>query len=305
LTEAKGILGEAGVKLATDDSVKAEEQRLVTLGKELLLQKGSKQLQEEYAVFQAKQNLSQLDFMLYLAGLEDKKLDEKKAKEEQDLKDLQEIQKAIAEGTVGGINLEDLRTRGFSEANIDFAQKARDEALLFKTTLETEQGHLNDLKTKEEEAYNELYKNISDGQTNLEDSLTTSYNNIIVGLQGVASQAKTTAEALNNVTQGEVAPTTGGAGFAKGGFTGIGNKSDVAGWVHKGEWVAPKWMVAGFKPMFAFLEGMRQNKKGFADGGYTSPANNYSQPITINPTLNSPLDWRSMSNYLAWKLRTS
>lgn len=64
--------------------------------------------------------------------------------------------------------------------------------------------------------------------------------------------------------------------FAGGGYTGPGGDRDstghrVAGVVHNDEWVAPKWMTEGgaTAPVIRALEGIR--RRGFADGGFTSP----------------------------------
>lgn len=58
-----------------------------------------------------------------------------------------------------------------------------------------------------------------------------------------------------------------GVGFADGGFTGEGGKHEVAGVVHRGEYVVPKHIVQN--PMYSgyisTLEGARQ--RGYADGG--------------------------------------
>lgn len=67
-------------------------------------------------------------------------------------------------------------------------------------------------------------------------------------------------------------------GFAEGGFTGIGGKYEAAGIVHRGEWVAPKWMVKQNPITFANLERARRVRShksgsaanGFAEGGMTS-----------------------------------
>lgn len=54
-------------------------------------------------------------------------------------------------------------------------------------------------------------------------------------------------------------------GFADGGFTGPGGKHDVAGVVHKGEWVVPQDVVK--KPgMLSFLNELTYGA-GYADGG--------------------------------------
>jgi len=54
-------------------------------------------------------------------------------------------------------------------------------------------------------------------------------------------------------------------GWADGGYTGDGGKHDVAGVVHKGEWVVPQNVVQ--KPgMLSFLNHLTYGK-GYADGG--------------------------------------
>ncbi|AJW76921.1 hypothetical protein X275_01370 [Marinitoga sp. 1197] len=55
-----------------------------------------------------------------------------------------------------------------------------------------------------------------------------------------------------------------GAGFATGGYTGSGGKYDVAGVVHKGEYVIPAWMVKEHPELVALLE---KKRKGYAEGG--------------------------------------
>lgn len=57
-------------------------------------------------------------------------------------------------------------------------------------------------------------------------------------------------------------------GFANGGYTGQGGKYEVAGVVHKGEYVVPKHLVASNRNVIAGLEAQRQGKKGYSDGGF-------------------------------------
>src|SRR5688572_15973558 len=59
-------------------------------------------------------------------------------------------------------------------------------------------------------------------------------------------------------------------GFAEGGYTGKGGKHDVAGIVHRDEYVVPKWQVHNpiYSGHIAALESGRT--KGFADGGLAS-----------------------------------
>jgi TP901 family phage tail tape measure protein len=62
-------------------------------------------------------------------------------------------------------------------------------------------------------------------------------------------------------------------GYEVGGYTGPGLSHDVAGVVHKNEYVVPTFVLRkpeGFN-MVAALEAMRQGKSGFAEGGPTSP----------------------------------
>jgi hypothetical protein len=79
-------------------------------------------------------------------------------------------------------------------------------------------------------------------------------------------------------------------GFADGGFTSPGGRNDVAGVVHKGEWVAPQWMVkdAGFGQVIAGLEGARQGAHGFDMGGFTSPSRMLTRPGYVAPAAQSP-----------------
>jgi hypothetical protein len=72
------------------------------------------------------------------------------------------------------------------------------------------------------------------------------------------------------------------AGFAEGGFTGEGTKHEVAGVVHKGEWVAPKEMVQSpaFRPIIQHLEVNRRGLKGYSDGGLVT--NTATAPINTS-----------------------
>lgn len=86
-------------------------------------------------------------------------------------------------------------------------------------------------------------------------------------------------------------------GFASGGFTWDGWVNEVAGVVHKGEWVAPKWMVNSMRPLFDNLEASRS--KGFASGWHTSTVNKNQ---TNNITVNNWGDLRGFLDYARWKM---
>ena len=66
-----------------------------------------------------------------------------------------------------------------------------------------------------------------------------------------------------------------GATFAEGGYTGAGSTNEVAGVVHKSEYVVPKSIVESSTgaAMIGTLEAMRLGFKGYADGGLvTAPS---------------------------------
>ena len=61
-------------------------------------------------------------------------------------------------------------------------------------------------------------------------------------------------------------------GFAEGGYTGPGAKHDVAGVVHKGEYVTPKHVVES--PMAqGHLRALERMRTGYADGGFVTNQN--------------------------------
>lgn len=85
---------------------------------------------------------------------------------------------------------------------------------------------------------------------------------------GTAAAAVAIAQGLQRVAK------INGIEFAEGGYTGPGAKYDVAGVVHKGEYVSPKHVVESpsAQPHLRALEGMR---KGYADGGFVTNTNTF------------------------------
>ena len=57
------------------------------------------------------------------------------------------------------------------------------------------------------------------------------------------------------------------AGYASGGYTGKGDPDEIAGLVHKGEYVIPAWMVKKMPWLIVWLEKNRKKLKGFKEGG--------------------------------------
>ncbi len=112
------------------------------------------------------------------------------------------------------------------------------------------------------------------------------------------------AELINQINQAIILQAqlnamraSGGAGFASGWFTGDGWANQVAWVVHKGEWVAPKWMVNSMRPLFDNLESKRS--KGFESGGNTSTTN---KTQTNNITVNNGADLKGFIDYAKWKM---
>lgn len=72
---------------------------------------------------------------------------------------------------------------------------------------------------------------------------------------------------LNSIKSGSTAlGVQSWFGWAEGGYTGDGGKHDVAGVVHRGEWVVPQSVVN--KPgMLPFLNQLTYGTQGYADGG--------------------------------------
>lgn len=87
----------------------------------------------------------------------------------------------------------------------------------------------------------------------------------------LAAMASTIAAVLSAIAQAEAVIS----GYAEGGWTGPGNKHDVAGVVHADEYVVPKNVnnSPAAQPHLAALERMR---KGYADGGYVANTNTQS-----------------------------
>ena len=105
-----------------------------------------------------------------------------------------------------------------------------------------------------------LWRNANANPLNI---LIPGIGNILAGVQTALAIGRTTA-AVQRIRATK---------FAKGGFTGFGTERDetgykVAGIVHEGEYVLPKWMVQNpkFQPTIAALESERM--RGFALGGY-------------------------------------
>jgi hypothetical protein len=177
-----------------------------------------------------------------------------------------------------------------AQANIiDAANKAK-----FDSTVK-----YNELRVENEKATNAALANIAGNAAELFDESTGAYQ-ILASAQtlistytaaqrafeamagipvigpglGAAAAALAVAQGLQRVA------AINGVGFAEGGYTGDGGKYDVAGVVHKGEYVAPKSVVSSpaAKPHLRALERMRG---GYADGGFVANTNTFEANQTM------------------------
>lgn len=114
--------------------------------------------------------------------------------------------------------------------------------------------------------------------TNALGSTTPPANFILAGVVGALGAAQIAVAASQPTPE-----------FKTGGFTEKGGRDEVAGIVHKGEQVAPKWMVESpkFKNTIVDLENSRT--RGFADGGFTSTTMNETLLNKLDETLNTAI----------------
>lgn len=90
-------------------------------------------------------------------------------------------------------------------------------------------------------------------------------NAFTFGAAGIAQYVAGLSRIFANINQAK--SIISGSGFAEGGYTGDGGKYEVAGVVHKGEYVVPKHIVSNsnYSGVIANLEAARL--KGYANGG--------------------------------------
>ncbi len=129
-------------------------------------------------------------------------------------------------------------------------------------------------------------------------------NAVTFGAAGVAQFVAGLSRIFANIAQAK--SIISGTGFAEGGYTGDGGKYDVAGVVHRGEYVVPKHIVSNpkYSGAISALESVRQN--GYADGGLVTAnsvdrqiqsenqildlAANLPQPVVIVQDINEKQD---------------
>lgn len=101
------------------------------------------------------------------------------------------------------------------------------------------------------------------------------------------------------------------SGFSEGGYTGDGDRYEVAGIVHKGEYVVPKPIMDNPRVVDAVgaIEAIRMNRTGkyagYADGGYTSGSGGLKTGYNVNEDWNQSLmgELRSICGEMKTALR--
>lgn len=115
-------------------------------------------------------------------------------------------------------------------------------------------------------------------------------------------------EALPNYFLAAIVTATGlanvskilGIGFAKGGYTGDGGKHDVAGVVHRGEYVVPQHIVQN--PVYSgYISTLETARRGYEDGGLvtntaTSGAEAQSMMLQAMSKMNFWVSWQEGQN---------
>jgi len=90
--------------------------------------------------------------------------------------------------------------------------------------------------------------------------------NPISGSGGIGDSI--TGSIIGGIVGGSVGSIAGAfGGWADGGYTGSGGKYEVAGAVHKGEYVIPQWMVSQNKPLIGALESVRSGRGASSNNG--------------------------------------
>lgn len=114
--------------------------------------------------------------------------------------------------------------------------------------------------------------------------------------QALAQRIRSALESARNAGGGGSAQI--GGQFQSGGFTGAGQTNDIAGVVHRGEFVANARMVRDNKALFQALDKMQ--RKGYQEGGIV---NNNQRTLTVNPTVNHRVGLRAVMKEIRYHLR--
>lgn len=177
------------------------------------------------------------------------------------------------------------------QENINEAIKLEAQQRAFQTQLKELEDHLKEKMDKYNDEAQKLAKLWSDNTQKYRDELKNRERdlaNFVTTTEGLMARLK---------SSGYKGHSEGGfVGFADGGYTGMGGKYDVAGVVHKGEWVAPAMMVNALGGVFAELESVRQGMQNVHTPN-TIMNKNTTKTQNNTITVNSEFDLRG---FLDW-----
>lgn len=177
--------------------------------------------------------------------------------------------------------------------------------------LKDEQDKLKENMIELKTVYEDAFKSMEDAMVKMfmtgKFSAQDFFNTIIEGMIRMQIRNSITAplmQAMSGINFGSIFSFGSGAvnpasasefgiidgvsygGFASGGYTGAGGRNDVAGIVHRGEYVIPQWMTNKSPALIESLERVRL--KGYADGGLVgSTMAQTSSGVVVNVTNNS------------------
>jgi len=182
------------------------------------------------------------------------------------------------------------------QENINEAIKLEAQQRAFQTQLKELEDHLKEKMDKYNDEAQKLAKLWSDNTQKYRDELKNRERDLANFVSTAESlMARLRASGYKWHSEG------GFVGFADGGYTGMGGKYDVAGVVHKWEWVAPANMVNALWGVFAELESVRQGMQNIhAPNTITNKNLTKTQNNTI--TVNNEFDLRGFLDRARRKL---
>jgi len=182
------------------------------------------------------------------------------------------------------------------QENINEAIKLEAQQRAFQTQLKELEDHLKEKMDKYNDEAQKLAKLWSDNTQKYRDELKNRERDLANFVSTAESlMARLRASGYKWHSEG------GFVGFADGGYTGMGGKYDVAGVVHKWEWVAPANMVNALWGVFAELESVRQGMQNIHTPN-TITNKNLTKTQNNTITVNNEFDLRGFLDRARRKL---
>ncbi len=181
------------------------------------------------------------------------------------------------------------------QENINEAIKLEAQQKAYQTELQDLESHLKNKMDEYDKEAQKLQKLWADNTKNYKEELRKRERDLSAFVSNAeALMARLRASWYKGHSEG------GYVGFADGGYTGMGGKYDVAGVVHKGEWVAPANMVNALGGVFAQLESVRQGMQNIHTPN-TIMNKNTTKTQNNTITVNSEFDLRGFLDWVNWK----